>query len=698
MRLSMPAAVLLGSAVFLAACSQPEAPVESSVTPAAEANDAGFSVDNMDLTVSPGDDFARYATGGWMDRTEIPPDKIQVLAASTLLDSLDAALLEIATSSAAATGAAKTGNVQLVGDFFTSATDTQTIDAVGIEPIADLLAAAQSAASPAEFAALAARLEREIGANPFLDSSVSPDTRNMSAYALRIESAVGDIGFGLNRNEYTNPDSEEIRNRYRDLIATLLELAGDTPETAASTAEAVLAFETEIANGTMTPVEAADPNRTYNKLTLAELRALVPTLDFDAYFAGLGVDPPSSVIAGDPGALRNLQGALSTRSTDDLQALLRAFIVRRASGFLGGDFYATIREYSRVKSGLPELPSRQKEATDAMSILLAHPYSRLYVARYFRPEKRQAVVDMVDAIKTEFRQRIEANPWLSDSTRQTALQKLERISLRVGYPERDEDWIDYSGVMIAPDDYFGNVARLRAFDKARNLGQLGQPVELDQFTVPGRITPISMNAAIHQGFLAVYVTAAFIQPPYYVDSDDAAANFGSLGAVVGHELTHAFDSRGRNYDTNGELHDWWTPEDAAEFARRAEGLVQQYSAYEVAPGVSVNGELTLSENIADLGGLTLGYHALQTYMAENGRLPDQDGLTPEQRYFLAWAQVWMAKTRVEGLRILAATDVHAPSEVRSFGPAVNIDEFYSTFGIEEGSPMWKDPEDRVTIW
>lgn len=666
--------------------------------PAKDNSVAGFSVMNMDLTTDPGDDFARYATGGWIDRTEIPDDKIQVRDSNTLLDALDEALLEIAQESAAATGAKKTGNVQLVGDFYTAALDTARHEALGLKPIEPLLAAAASAESPKQFAELAAQLEKALGANPFLGTSVGPDSKQRNAHALYIGSDVGALGFGLNRNEYVNPDSQKIRDDYTDLIANLLKLAGDDPDTAKNAADAALAFEKEVAEGTMTPAQAADPNATYNALTPAELKKLLPAVDLDSYFAALGVSLPESVVLNDPGAMKSMQAAVSSRSSDELSSLIRAYIVRKSAGLLGGEYYATIREYQKVKSGLPKLPSREKETTDGMSFLMAHPYSQLYVEEYFNPERRQAVVDMMDSIKHEFEQRIEANEWLSDSTKATALAKLDKIRVFVGHPARAEDWIDYSGVRIAPDDFFGNVVRLREFDKQRNLDLLDKPVEVDQFTVPGKITPISMNAAVHQGFLVVYVTAAFIQPPYYVESNDAAANFGSLGAVVGHELTHAFDSKGRNYDVNGELHDWWAPQDAEEFEKRANVLVEQYNNYEVAPGVKVNGELTLSENIADLGGLTLAYNALQTYMKENGRLPDQDGLTPEQRFFVAWAQVWMAKTRIEGLKVLVATDAHSPSEVRSFGPAVNMDVFYDTFGIEAGDPMWKDPADRVTIW
>jgi len=355
-------------------------------------------------------------------------------------------------------------------------------------------------------------------------------------------------------------------------------------------------------------------------------------------------------------------------------------------------------EYGRIKAGLPKLPPRDKDTVVTISTIMAHPISKLYVKKYFTPEQKQAVVEMIDQIKAEFKKRIESNDWLSDNTKKTALAKLDRIRVMIGYPAKDSDWMDYSRVKITPDDYFGNIARLREFNNRYYLAQLGTPVAVDQFTIPGKVTPISMNAAIHQGFLVVYVTAAFINPPYYVASNDAAAKFGSLGAVVGHELTHAFDSKGRNYDVTGNLHDWWSPEDAAKFNERADRIVAQYNTYEVAPGVKVNGQLTLSENIADLGGLRLAYNALQTYQAKNGRLPDIEGITPEQRLFVAWAQTWAAKSRVEALKMRTAIDPHSPSQVRSFGPAVNMDEFFTTFNIKEGDPMWRKPEDRVTIW
>lgn len=695
-------ASLLLTVVLLFIGCQPTGTVTNNAptaaTPEPETSDVGFSVKNMDLTADPRKDFARYAMGGWLDRTTIPDDKVQVAASSTLLDTLDKRLLAIAKDSAAATGDKKQGNVQIVGDFYTSAMDTKKLDELGIKPIEGLLAEADKAETPKQFGELAGKLAMSYGTSPLFNVSVSQDHKKAGTNAMNIDTGVADRGFGLNRNEFVSAESQKIRDNYVEYMAKLMQLAGDPADKAKERATKTLAFEKELAESTLTPVQMADPNATYNKLTKAELKALVPAVDFDAYFAGMGVPLPETVIVSDPGALKGMQKAISSRSVDDMRSFFRTSIVRQAAGFLGGELYNSALEYTRVKNGLPKMPPREKMTTDNMGFLMGHPFSRLYVEKYFNPEKRKAVVEMMDLIKAEFKKRIEANDWLSESTKATALQKLDKIQVLVGYPENESDWIDYSSVKIAPDDYFGNVARLREFNLRRNLSEEGKPVVIDQFTVPGRITPISMNAAIHQGFLVVYVTAAFMQPPYYVATNDAAANFGSLGAVVGHELTHAFDSKGRNYDVTGNLRDWWTPEDAANFKKRSEGLVKQYNAYEVAPGVKVNGELTLSENIADLGGLTLGFNALKTYMEKNGRLPDTDGLTPEQRFYIAWAQAWMAKTRPEILKVLVATDPHAPVEVRSFAPASNMNEFYEAFNIKEGDPMWRKPEDRVVIW
>lgn len=683
--------LLLAVTVFVPAGLQAEQTVE-------EGSDVGFSVKNMDLTADPRKDFTRYAVGGWLDRTEIPDDKIQVTASNALLDTLDERLLAIARSSAEVSGDEKTGNVQLVGDMYTSAMDMNKRNELGAAPMEDLLAAVDAAATPEQIAQVAARMELELGSSPLFSVEVGPDRKDVSLNSLDLSTDVSSRGFLLNRNEYTNENSQAVRDQNVATKAKFFEMTGDSLEEAKQRASIVMAIEKELAEGTMTPVQAADPNATYNKITFADLKAMVPAIDIDAYFAALGLEPPDSVIVPDPESIKSLQKTLSSHSVEDVKSLLRSHVIWKSAGLLNVKFYDTLGEYQRIKYGLPKLPPMETQVVQGMGILMAHPVSRLYVERYFNSERRKTVVDMMGLISAEFAKRIDGNEWLTDSTKATAAAKLEQIQVKVGYPENDDDWIDYSSVKITADDYYGNINRLRKFNKRRYLDQLGKPVEIDQFTVPGKITPISMNAAIHQGFLVVYVTAAFIQPPYYVETNDAAANFGSLGAVVGHELTHAFDSKGRNYDVTGNLNDWWSPEDAEEFMKRANVLVEQYNAYEAAPGVYVNGELTLSENIADLGGMTLAYNALQTWMKENGRLPDQDGLSPEQRFFVAWAQAWMAKSRVEAVKIQVATDPHSPSEVRSFGPSVNMDAFYEAFGITVGDPMWKSPEQRVTIW
>jgi len=691
MRNSKSLVLLFAVALFFAAGLQAEQAKE-------EGFDVGFSVKNMDLTADPRKDFTQYAIGGWYDRTEIPDDKINVMASNALQDTLDQRLLAIARSSAEAAGEGATGNVQLVGDLYTSAMDMNKRNEFGAAPMENFLAAVDAAETPKQLAEVAARMELELGSSPFFSVAVGPDRKDVSFNSMDISTDVSSRGFILNRNEYTNENSQAVRDQNVETKAKFFEMTGDSPEEAKQRALTVMAIEKELAEGTMTLVQAADPNATYNKMTIAELKAMLPAIDMDAYFAALGLEQPEWVIVPDPESINSLQKTLSSHSAEDLKSLMRSHVIWKSSALLDEDFFETLAAYQRVKYGLPKLPPTETLIVQGMGTWMAHPLSRIYVDQYFNPERRKTVVEMMDLIEAEFAKRIEGNEWLTDSTKATAAAKLEQIQVKVGYPENEDDWIDYSSVKIAPDDYYGNVSRLREFNTRRELDQMGKPVEIDQFTVPGKITPISMNAAIHQGFLVVYVTAAFIQPPYYVETNDAAANFGSLGAVVGHELTHAFDSKGRKYDVTGNLNDWWTPEDAEEFTKRANVLVEQYNEYEVAPGVNVNGEFTLSENIADLGGMTLAYNALQTYMKENGRLPDIDGLSPEQRFFVAWAQTWMAKTRIEALKMQIATDQHAPSEVRSFGPSVNMDAFYEVFAIEEGDPMWKAPEDRVTIW
>lgn len=458
-------------------------------------------------------------------------------------------------------------------------------------------------------------------------------------------------------------------------------------------------METALAAGTKTPAEGAVPANNYHKMSLAEFKAMVPAVDVDAVFKELGItSPPKLVVARDPGALKALQKVLAARKIEDIRVLYRAHLLKKSATNLGSAFYGPASDFYRKKSGLQKSPPRDENVVNEIHIRFGQPLSRLYLKAHYTEATRKGVLEMAGRIRTAFRKRLKSNTWLTEETRAKALQKLGRVKIMAGRPDKDSDWIDYSKLKITPDDYLGNAQRATAFALRRKLSKIGKPYVREPFSIPFATMPIAMNAAMHQLETTVYVTAAFTQPPLFDPKRDVASNYGGLGAVLGHELTHGFDSKGRSYDPYGNIRTWWNDKDSAEFLKRAKLVIEQGGTYQVMAGLKLNGRLTLAENMADLGGVAIAYDALQAYMKEHGRPKNINGLTPEQRFFIAWAQVWMTKARPAALRLQVATDPHAVAEYRTFGPLVNMPEFHKAFEIRPGDKMWKAPKDRIRIW
>ncbi|HMB53065.1 MAG TPA: M13 family metallopeptidase, partial [Thermoanaerobaculia bacterium] len=550
-------------------------------------------------------------------------------------------------------------------------------------------------ASPADVARAVARHQLAYDGSVLLVAGVAPDRRDSSLNALYF----GPGARTLNRRESLDAAAGEVRRQFRDHVAVILGLAGDDQEAAGRGADAVLAVERQLAAGTLSAAGARDPEATYHRLALADAQALMPSFDLAAFLAALGVAAPETAIVTQPEALRAVERVLSGRPREELQTYLRWKLLDATARHLSQPFRDADRAFRDQRQGLAESPPRERLVIGEIRQLLAHPLSRLYVEAHFPESTRRAVVGLVGRVRAELRERLATNPWLSAGARKTAVDKLDRVVVDVGYPE---EWIDYGGVEIASDDHLGNVRRLIEHDARRQLARLGQPVERDPFGRPGSTTPVDVNAAYQANHNAIEITAAIAQPPFFDPAADDAVNLGTLGAVVGHELTHGFDSRGRLFDADGDLADWWTDGDEAEFAARTRVLAEQYAAYEVLPGVHQDGRLTVAESTADLGGVTLAMAALGRALtdlpADTPRPPVVDGLSAEQRCLLAWAQLWRSKARPELLRQLAATDPHPVSALRAAGPLVHLDAFFVAFGITEADPMWRPPGERVRIW
>lgn len=649
----------------------------------------GFSPDHLDPATSPRDDFYRHAAGGWLDRTEIPASEGSVSTFSLLTEEIDRRLLALVEAAAGADDAA--GPRRQVGDFFRAAMDLDRLDALGLEPLRADLARVAAVDSAAEVGRAVARHQLTYDGSVLLVAGVAPDRRDSSANALYF----GPGARTLNRRESLDDDAGEVRLQFRDHVAAILGLAGDDEEAAGHGADAVLAVERQLAAGTLSAADARDPEATYHRLALADVQALMPSFDLAAFLDELGVAAPETAIVTQPGALRAVERVLSDRPREELHTYLRWKLLDAAARHLSRPFRDADRAFRDQREGLAESPPRQRLVIGEIRQLLAHPLSRLYVEAHFPESTRRAVVALVGRIRSELRERLATNPWLSKGARKTAVDKLDRVVVDVGYPEQ---WVDLDGVEIAADDHLGNVRRLIEHDARRQLARLGHPVEREPFGRPGSTTPVDVNAAYQANHNAIEITAAIAQPPFFDPAADDAVNLGTLGAVVGHELTHGFDSRGRLFDADGDLADWWTDGDEKEFAVRTRVLVEQYEAYEVLPGVHQDGRLTVAESTADLGGVTLALAVLGRALADAQPPAEIDGLTAEQRCLLAWAQLWRSKVRPEVLRQLAATDPHPVSALRAAGPLLHLDPFFAAFGITEADPMWRPPEQRVRIW
>ncbi len=651
----------------------------------------GYSPQSMDRSVDPRQDFYRYAAGTWLKKTEIAPSEADVGGFTLLAHQLDRQLLTLIQQAAAATGAARGSPQQQVGDFYKAAMDDARRDALGLQPLAaDLQRIAATRGTPAELGQLAGRLQDAYGSSPLINAYAMPDVKDSSTYVLVLLPGAQ----MLEQDEYARPESQRLRESYRQYVAALLSAAGDAPEVAANHAARILALEARSAAAMMTPLQMREPANIYNMMTLAQAQALVPALDLRAFLKAQGIAVPARVQVLDVNALKALQRLLTEQPVDDLKLLLRWGTLASRATELGRPYRTLEADFTRTRRGLKAVPEPERVVTQQIGAQLYHPLSQLYVQANFPDSTRREITEMVGHIKDEFATRLRSNTWLDDSTRRAALEKLGRMDIQVGYPAR---WVDFSGLEIRPDDHFGNVQRAARFAFQREVRQIGQPVLGNRFAVATKTTPISVNSAYNFTTNTIDITAAILQPPFYKPGADVAVNYCAIGAVIGHELTHGFDSLGRQFDPQGNLRNWWSGEADRRFRQRTAVLVDQYNRYEILPGLMHNGAMTVTENTADLGGITLAHAALRRYAARNP-LPVVDGLNADQRCFVAWTQMWAFKARSERLRFLVSVDVHAVASVRAVAPLLHLDAFHEAFGTRPGDAMWRAPEQRVVIW
>ena len=647
---------------------------------------SGIIIDDLDPNVRPQDDLFRHVNGAWIDRTEIPSDKSRYGSFYILHEEAEKAVRDIIIEAQPAEPGTEE---RKFGDLYASYLDEDRVNALGAEPLKPLLAQVDGVATIGSLLTTLGLLERQ-NVSGFLGMYVDNDPGNPERYLVN----VGQGGIGLPDESYYREEKfAGIREAYVPFIAKLLGLAG--LDDADARAQRVFRLETDIASHHWDNVRNRDSEATYNLLTWEQADALAGDVDLGVWLEALGVPEKSfdEIVVAQPSFLTGLETLLVEDRLADWIDWLRWQVVRSNAAYLSQDFVdANFDFYGRTLSGTPELRARWKRGVSLVEGSLGEAVGRTYVARHFPEEAKTSMDVLVGYLIEAYRQSITTLPWMTEATKAKALEKLDKFTPKIGYPVK---WRDYSTLEIAADDLIGNVRATSEFEFQRELGKIGKPLDRDEWFM----TPQTINAYYNPGFNEIVFPAAILQHPFFDENRDAAANYGAIGAVIGHEIGHGFDDQGSRFDGDGRLTDWWTPEDRAAFEERTKALITQYDALEPAqlPGQRVPGALTIGENIGDLGGLGI---ALKAYRMSLGgeEAPVIDGLSGAERFFLSWAQAWQAKYRdAEALRLLSI-DPHSPNEFRCNQIVRNIDVYYDTFGVTPQDALWLPPKDRVTIW
>jgi putative endopeptidase len=668
-------ALLLGAAVAVAAT--PTAPTHSGIDRA-----------GMDASVKPYEDFYQYANGKWLAEATIPADKPAIAMFVLLQDRNRAVLHEILEQSARG-GDPADSIPGKVGAFYRSGMDEKRIEEAGAGPLREEFARIDAVKDAAGLVPVIAHLHAS-GIGPAFRLSARPDPEN----SKRMIAALGQGGLGLPDRDYylkTDKKTEAVRAAYREHVQKMLTLLGDSPERAAEQARAILDFETRLARASKTRVELRDPKANYHLLSLARLQEEAPGVAWKAYFNDLGLGGVAEADVGQPAFFKEVGVMLTAEPLAAWKAYLRWHLLDAVADKLSAPFEKEDFHFGgTVLTGVPRMRPRWERVLETTDHLLGEALGQLYVKKAFPPEAKARADEMVRNIKAALRDRLEMIDWMSPSTKKAALKKLDAIAVKIGYPSK---WKDYGGLAVDRGVYVLNVLQAQAFERRRELAKVGKPTDRAEWGM----TPPTVNAYYQPSRNEIVFPAGILQPPFFDPKADDAVNYGGIGMVIGHELTHGFDDQGRQFDADGNLREWWTAQDAATYKERAAQIAAQYDGYTVLDGVHLNGKLTLGENIADLGGLKIAYLALKK--ARQGKPPEKlDGFTPEQRYFLAFAQLWRAKFRPEALRVMVATNPHAPPRFRVLGPLYNMPEFFDAFGAtreEAGNRLNPKP---VQIW
>jgi putative endopeptidase len=654
----------------------------------------GINVDLMDKSVKPGDDFFRYVNGTWFDRTEIPGDRVRWGSFDELRQNTDIDALAILKEATANKKLDPNSDQAKAVNVFVTYMDTVSRNKLGIKPIKSTLDKINAIKNVDDLNKLILELQPEGGIG-FYSMYIGADAKNSTKNIVNI--TLGSLGLP-DRDYYVSDDadSKEKREKYVLHVEKMLQYVGEKPAQAKESAKKVLALETAMATPRLDRVERRDRRKTYNMMSVADLQKLTPAVNWNNYFTKLGITKLDSLNVSQPKYMTALQTIFTENKVEDWKAYLRWMLIDNASDVLTTEIEkANWDFYSQTLQGAKKQRPREERALQVVNGTVGEALGKLYVEKKFPAEAKEKANKMIKNVFLAFENRINKLPWMTPETRKGAIDKLRKSTVKIGYPDK---WKDYSKLVIKSKEnggtYYENMKNVSKWGFNENIADLSKPVDKTRWGM----SPQTVNAYYNPSYNEIVFPAAILQPPFYDYKADEAVNYGGIGAVIGHEISHGFDDSGSRYNADGNLVNWWTEDDLKQFTGLGGALASQYSALEPLPGTFVDGKFTLGENIGDLGGVNAAFDGLQLYLKEFGNPGLIDGYTPEQRFFISWGTIWRSKMRDEAIKNQVKTDPHSPGMYRAYVPLLNVDEFYKAFNISETDKLFVKPEDRVRIW
>lgn len=655
----------------------------------------GIAVDLMDKSVRPNDNFFQFVNGTWLKNTAIPADKTRWGSFDELRQNTDKDALAILNAASKDPKYKSNTDQGKAINIYKSVMDTVARNKQGIKPIQTDLAKINAIKNTADLQKLLMETEAVGGGAGFFGFGIGADEKNSNRNVV----SLGPGSLGLPDRDYyvsEDNDSKEKREKYVLHVAKMLQYIGETPAQAKENAEKILALEIQMSKPRLDRVERRDSKKQYNPTAISDLKKMVPIMDWNSYLKGIGIAKVDTVNISQPRYMAALQTIFAENKVEDWKAYMRWMLLRSAAGQLSTEIETANWEfYGKALTGALKQRPRHEKALQVVNGTVGESLGKLYVEKMFPAEAKTKAYNMIQNIIRAYRARINNLTWMSPETKTKAIEKLEKLTIKIGYPDK---WEDYSAMVVkSPAEggsYFENMKNVSSWGWQKDLAKLGKPVDKTEWGM----SPQTVNAYYNPSYNEIVFPAAILQPPFYDYKADEAVNYGGIGAVIGHEISHGFDDEGATFNADGNLIDWWTADDLAKFTALGGALADQYSALEPLPGTHVDGKFTLGENIGDLGGINAAYDGLQLYLKENGNPGLIDGFTPEQRLFISWATIWRSKIRDEALKNQVKTDPHSPGMYRAYVPLTNLDTFFQAFDIKEGDGMYVAPEKRVKIW